>query len=145
MSAPNEKGTPSKVESQTDMTVERPSQAASADAEHDIKYDEPKVTERRVSVGVTTDDAYNPLHRLDKVALLDDADDFCNKFGLQEYRDVFQRGALVAQHPKDYLSIPELSAEDRTDLEFEEKHMWRNLSPLLLYSGTLLADKGGRG
>lgn len=133
-SSPNKKGSPS-PEAAADKASERQIEVAGI---ADLKYDEPKVAERRVSVGVTTDDAYNPLQRLDKPALLAEADEFVNKFGLEEYRDVFRRGALVAQRPKEFLAIPELTNADRDDLVFEENHMWKNLSPLLIYSGMSL-------
>lgn len=132
-SPPSEKSSPP-PEVAANMASERQIEVADTD----LKYDEPKVAERRVSVGVTTDDAYNPLQRLDKPALLAEADDFVNKFGLEEHRDVFRRGALVAQRPKEFLAIPELTNADRDDLVFEENHMWKNLSPLLIYSGVLL-------
>lgn len=100
----------------------------------DINFDHHKITERHVSVGVTSEDAYKPLRRLHKAALLAETDHFLEKFGLTESRNVFRRGALVAQRSKEFLNISELSDADKTDLSFEQKHMWKPLpSPRLLW------------
>lgn len=98
----------------------------------------------RVSVGVTTDDAYNPLRALDKSTLLRDVDEFVDKFGLQDHREAFYKGALVAQRPKEYLDIPELSDADKHDLSFEQHHVWKNLPPLLIYCGELFWEPGNK-
>lgn len=127
---PSEKGTPP-----SELATDKASDRQIEDAVADLNFDNDKTAER-CAAGVTSEDAYNPLRRLDKTALLAEADNFVDKFGLTEHRDVFRRGALVAQRPKEYADIPELSDADKADLAFEENHMWKNLSPRLIFCGT---------
>lgn len=66
----------------------------------------------------------NILQSLSKTELLDNVDRFIRDEGFEEYADSFRRGALVAQHPKGFTDIDELSAEDKTALQYEADHKW---------------------
>jgi hypothetical protein len=59
----------------------------------------------------------NVLHGQPKEQVIAEADAFCDKFGLQADRDVFRKGALLAQKPHDFQFIDELSQEDKDAIE----------------------------
>ncbi|EXJ92376.1 hypothetical protein A1O3_00926 [Capronia epimyces CBS 606.96] len=73
----------------------------------------------------------NPLSGIPKEQLLQNVETFCRDNNLLEYVDVFKKGALVAQSPKNFESIPELSQEDRDVLTREHTHRWSQ--PFTLY------------
>lgn len=73
----------------------------------------------------------NPLARLNKQQVLQNARDFATEVGLEGEIDLIQRGALVAQNPTDYNNIEELSKEEKAALEHEVKHKWSH--PIILY------------
>jgi MFS family permease len=58
---------------------------------------------------------------------------FCREHSLVEKEDVFFRGALVAQSPEDYSSIPELTEDERSWLSREITHKW-DLPKTLYYT-----------
>ena len=72
----------------------------------------------------------NVLHRLSKPALINDVDAFTVEHGLEDCRDVFRRGALLAQNPNGYEDIEELTQEDRAAFKFEKEHKWHHPSKL---------------
>jgi hypothetical protein len=59
----------------------------------------------------------NVLHGQPKEQVIAEADAFCDRFGLQADREVFRKGALLAQKPHDYQFIDELSQEDKDAIE----------------------------
>jgi hypothetical protein len=62
---------------------------------------------------------------------LSDVEDYASKNGLTEALPLLRKGALVAQNPAGFESIPELDEEDRTRLRDEILHRWR--LPKILY------------
>lgn len=66
----------------------------------------------------------NALHGIPKERLLLEADEFCTKWGLDDHREMFRKGALLAQRPNDWMTIDELSPEERAIVDFEHKHKW---------------------
>ena len=64
----------------------------------------------------------NALHGIPKAQLFAEVDDFCKRSGLQDHIDIFRKGALLAQRPKDWESIEELSLEERASIEYEHQH-----------------------
>lgn len=66
----------------------------------------------------------NVLQALSKSQLLDNVDRFIREEGFEESADTFRRGALVAQQPKNFMNIEQLSDEDRTSLQYEADHKW---------------------
>lgn len=73
----------------------------------------------------------NVLASISREELLAGVDDFVDKHGLQEHRETFRKGALVAQRPHEYNDIPELSKSERETLAHEHKHKWHH--PFMLY------------
>ncbi|KAK4083366.1 hypothetical protein Purlil1_10777 [Purpureocillium lilacinum] len=73
----------------------------------------------------------NPLKRRSKEELIADVDEFCRRFNLTDFTDDFRKGALVAQNPEQFASIPELSPDDRNIIEREHTHRWSQ--PFMLY------------
>jgi len=53
-----------------------------------------------------------------------DAEAFANAHNLGEHAPLFGRAALVARDGRDFMSVPELSEEERNALEYERDHKW---------------------
>ncbi|WWC90921.1 uncharacterized protein L201_005859 [Kwoniella dendrophila CBS 6074] len=77
----------------------------------------------------------NALHGIPKTQLIKESDEFCDSNGLSEYKDVFRKGALLAQKPNDWNEIDELTAEEKAAIEFEHKHKWKLSKDLLWVVG----------
>ena len=73
----------------------------------------------------------NPLAGLSHDQLVSDADTFAKSHGLEEYAEVLQKGALLAQDPAAFESLPMLDENDRHILRREFTHKWSQ--PLTLY------------
>lgn len=93
---------------------------------------------RRGSVGVTTDDVYNPLAGLSKQELFAGVDQFCQQYGFESDNETFRNGALAAQNPRHPERITELDQRDRDQLVYERDHPWK-LPGLLYYSVMICA------
>lgn len=65
----------------------------------------------------TTARIQNVLHGQPKEQVIADVDAFCDRFGLQANREIFRKGALLAQKPHDYQFIDELSQSDKDIIE----------------------------
>jgi len=61
----------------------------------------------------------NPLAELSKEELLADVAGFCTQYGFQDKLDIFQKGALAAQYPKDFEQLEELDEGDKYHLRRE--------------------------
>ncbi|KAF7543369.1 hypothetical protein G7Z17_g10794 [Cylindrodendrum hubeiense] len=76
----------------------------------------------------------NPLMGIPRERLMAQVDEFCRRKGLEEYRSVIRKGALVAQDPTGYEDITGQEALDDAEIEFlrdEVLHKWR--VPTVLY------------
>ncbi|KAK1970831.1 hexose transporter [Colletotrichum sublineola] len=76
----------------------------------------------------------NPLVGLTTDELVAEADSFTESKGLQEHRDIFRKGAMVAQvinRPDGFESIAALNEEERAVLRKEITHRWSQ--PKALY------------
>ena len=73
----------------------------------------------------------NPLSGLSHDRLMADAATFAKAHGLAEYTEVLQKGALVAQDPAAFETIPMLDDNDRNVLRREFTHKWDQ--PATLY------------
>ena len=73
----------------------------------------------------------NPLAAISHEQLIADAAKFAQTHGLVEYTEALQKGALVAQDPPAFESLPLLTEEDRTVLRREFTHKWDQ--PFTLY------------
>lgn len=61
---------------------------------------------------------------LSKEALLEGVESFCRGYQLAEHSTLFRKGALVARHPSNFLSLTELDVEEKEALEYERDHKW---------------------
>lgn len=66
----------------------------------------------------------NPLAGIPADQLMDDAANFAEERGLGHLKDVFRKGALVAQDPMNFESIDILSEEDKHILRREVTNRW---------------------
>ena len=66
----------------------------------------------------------NPLAGIPKPVLREQVASFCREYNFVEDEDVFFRGALAAQSPKDFENIPELTPEDKHAIRRETTHKW---------------------
>ena len=66
----------------------------------------------------------NPLAGLSHEQLLADAEEFAKTHELAEYAETIQKGALVAQDPTAFETLPMLTDEDRNVLRRELTHKW---------------------
>lgn len=76
----------------------------------------------------------NPLLGYSHSELMTDVDAFTEKYGLNEHRDSFRKGALVAQasnRPDGFETITELTEEEKAVLRKEVTHRWDQ--PFMLY------------
>lgn len=85
-------------------------------------------------------DPQNTLVALSKDSVLAQVDDFVNAHGLQEYKDVFRKGALVAQRPYDFAAMAELDDDDKTSLAYELAHKWH--LPWMMYYSVVVCALG---
>ncbi|KAM5352778.1 hypothetical protein ACJ41O_005500 [Fusarium nematophilum] len=94
-------------------------------------HDEKAVTDRRASTAALL---RNPLVGLSRDQILTDVDAFVTDKGLDEHREAFRKGALVAQVNNQagaFEHIDLLTEEDKAVLRKEETHRWHQ--PFALY------------
>lgn len=73
----------------------------------------------------------NPLASLSKEQLLADVEAFAQEKELEFILDDLKKGALVAQDPKEFESLDELSEEEKEWLRREKTHRWHQ--PFMMY------------
>ena len=73
----------------------------------------------------------NPLASLSKEQLLADVEAFAQEKELEFILDDLKKGALVAQDPKAFESLDELSEEEKEWLRREKTHRWHQ--PFMMY------------
>lgn len=73
----------------------------------------------------------NPLASLTKDELLADVEAFAREKSLEHILDDLKRGALVAQDPKKFESLDELSDSEKELLRREKTHKWSQ--PFMMY------------
>ncbi len=66
----------------------------------------------------------NPLEGIPREQLFMEVDEFCNKFDLTDHREVFRKGALVAQMPHRAQDLDYLTEQDKAVLLREHTHKW---------------------
>lgn len=71
----------------------------------------------------------NPLQGLSETTLLAQVDIFADQQGLTDIKPLLRTGALVAQNPHDYESIP-MSEEHRDALRVEATSRWAHTKTL---------------
>lgn len=73
----------------------------------------------------------NPLAGLTRDELFRDVESFARDKGLEHIMDELKRGSLVAQDPKGFESLDELSEGDKELLRREKTHRWSQ--PFMMY------------
>ncbi|KFY87694.1 hypothetical protein V500_06819 [Pseudogymnoascus sp. VKM F-4518 (FW-2643)] len=82
----------------------------------------------------------NPLLGISKPDLLAQVTEFCREHDLEDKTYVFQKGALVAQHPESFEDIEELDEGDKVPIRQEKSHKWR--LPWTLYYTVAICSLG---
>ncbi|KAJ7790395.1 hypothetical protein B0H14DRAFT_2939897 [Mycena olivaceomarginata] len=83
----------------------------------------------------------NHLHGIPKARLLSQVEEFVEEKGFNDRLKLFQKGALLAQNPKTFESIPELDEEDKAAIRREITHKWSQ--PRDLYLTVILCSIAG--
>ena len=73
----------------------------------------------------------NPLEGIPLDQLQTDGENFAKEYGLEEYAEEFRKGAMLAQDPLAFETLPLLTEEDRVALKREQTHKWDQ--PFTLY------------
>jgi hypothetical protein len=71
-----------------------------------------------------------------KDQLLEDVESYAKEYDLTDILPLLKKGALAAQNPRDFESIPELDEEDRQQLRIEATRRWKH--PWKLYYTIIL-------
>ncbi|OKL60740.1 hypothetical protein UA08_04244 [Talaromyces atroroseus] len=66
----------------------------------------------------------NPLANIPREQLLQDVEDFCQKYNLMDHIEDFRKGALVSQNPAAAMDLTELTDEEKNVLLREHTHKW---------------------
>ncbi|RDB22336.1 putative polyol transporter 6 [Hypsizygus marmoreus] len=74
----------------------------------------------------------NPLHGIPKATLLSQVEAFTRERGLEDKTDIFKKGALLAQKPRDFETLAELDEADRQIIRREKTHKWSQPRDLYL-------------
>lgn len=67
----------------------------------------------------------NPLSGMDKNELLADVEAFAKEKELEDILPLLQRGALVAQNPKNFETVEELTPDEKEWLRMETTNRWK--------------------
>lgn len=73
----------------------------------------------------------NPLSELTREELLRDVEEFAVEKGLTHILDNLKKGALIAQDPKSFESLEDLSEDEKEVLRREKTHRWHQ--PFMMY------------
>lgn len=109
------------------------SQSASGDATS-THYSTP----RRHSTENINAKLANPLANISHDQLIADAETFARSHQLGHLTEIFQKGALVAQNPTEFESLPLLNDEDKVALRREVTHKWDQ--PVMMYYLVILCS-----
>jgi len=61
----------------------------------------------------------NPLHGIPREKLLKQVEEFAHKYGLDDKVALFQKGALIAQTPADFESVPGITEAEKEAIRRE--------------------------
>ncbi|KAF2396888.1 MFS transporter [Trichodelitschia bisporula] len=93
-------------------------------------------TKRRKSIQDLTEniegEIRNPLVSLTEEELLDDVEAFAAEFELTDILPLLRKGALIAQNPFEFDSVPGLDTEEKNELLLERTKRWRGTRTLYL-------------
>ncbi|KAF8228681.1 hypothetical protein L208DRAFT_1424354 [Tricholoma matsutake] len=80
----------------------------------------------------------NPLHGIPKDSLMAQVEAFAREQGMEDIEPILKKGALIAQSPKNYESIPELDENDKAVIRRETTHKWSQ--PAALYTTIIICS-----
>lgn len=90
---------------------------------------------RRQSVNALTSnlsgEVKNPLVGIPRDQLMRDVEEFATTYGMMDTLPLLRKGALAAQSPTRYETLPDLDEAERDALRVEATHRWRH--PRILY------------
>ncbi|KAF8063601.1 hypothetical protein FPV67DRAFT_1672617 [Lyophyllum atratum] len=66
----------------------------------------------------------NPLYGIPKETLLGQVEAFAREQGMEDILPILKKGALLAQNPRDFETMPELDEADRETIRRETTHKW---------------------
>ncbi|KAK5047957.1 hypothetical protein LTR84_006147 [Exophiala bonariae] len=84
----------------------------------------------------TTGEIRNPLTGIPREQLLQDVENFAGENNMSDILPLLRKGAIVAQSPHAFESLPELDEADRLSLREEVSHRWKH--PKTLYFTIIL-------
>jgi hypothetical protein len=73
----------------------------------------------------------NPLADVPREQLMQNVEQFCQKFDLMDHIESFRKGALISQNPAGAQDLTELTDEDKVTILKEHTHKWDQ--PFMLY------------
>jgi hypothetical protein len=62
--------------------------------------------------------------------LLADVEEFCTENGISEHLEIFRKGALLAQNPREYDTMDDFDATEREALHIERTKRWAQTKTL---------------
>ncbi|KAF8885214.1 major facilitator superfamily domain-containing protein [Infundibulicybe gibba] len=74
----------------------------------------------------------NPLYGIPRETLLAQVEEFARERGMEDMTLLLQKGALLAQNPKQFESIPDLDESDKAIIRRETTHKWSQPRDLYL-------------
>ncbi|KAF8891726.1 hypothetical protein BD779DRAFT_1512736 [Infundibulicybe gibba] len=80
----------------------------------------------------------NPLHGIPRDKLLAQVEEFAREKGMEDITRILQKGALLAQNPSAFESIPELDESDKETIRRETTHKWSQ--PRALYMTVIVCS-----
>ena len=114
------------------------SRRASSEKKARTSLEENKQEERIDDVTALNIKLANPLAGLSHEQLISDAAEFARTHGLEHLTEEFKKGALIAQDPSAFESLPLLTEEDRVHLRRELTNKWDQ--PATLYYLVILCS-----
>jgi len=82
----------------------------------------------------------NPLAGIPRDKLLRQVTEFAEQNYLSDITPLLQKGAMVAQNPSDWENVPGLTEEEKSALDAEVTHKWRQ--PRAMYMTVILCSIG---
>ncbi|EKM76181.1 hypothetical protein AGABI1DRAFT_115942 [Agaricus bisporus var. burnettii JB137-S8] len=74
----------------------------------------------------------NPLYGIPREKLLQQADDFTREYGFEDRSELFRKAALLAQSPKKFEEMPELTEDEKEAIRRETTHRWSQTRALYM-------------
>ncbi|KAF9035249.1 hypothetical protein BJ165DRAFT_1511010 [Panaeolus papilionaceus] len=99
----------------------------SSEGKDSTSYDEERTQAQKSVVDLANNvqaRIQNPLHGIPRATLLRQVEQFAEEKGLADKVDLLKKGAVLAQNPKDFEQLEELTEEDKVIIRRETTHRW---------------------